>query len=217
LYAFSLRRAAARRRLNVASPRASSLLNAMSSVEDIAQAEMALVDQAIAGDADAFGELYVLHLDAIYRYVYFRVGNTHDAEDITEQAFLKAWEALPEYQHRGNPFINWLYRIAHNLVVDFHRQRKPADPIPLVEKDVLKSEEPTSLEQIIEAEEAAAMATAIAQLPGEQQQVIVLRFIEGLKHAEVARLLDKSQGACRVLQYRALANLNQLLNGARGT
>ena len=177
--------------------------------------EAALVKRAVAGDADAFGELYLLHLDAIYRYAYYRVGDAKDAEDITEQVFLKAGEALPGYKQLGNPFTSWLYRIAHNVIVDHHRRQKPTVPMPLPEKAGWESKQPTSLEQVIEAEEAAALSSAIARLSEEQQQVITLRFIEGLNHAEVARIMDKSEGACRVIQHRALVALNRLLTEAK--
>lgn len=176
--------------------------------------EAVLVERAAAGVADAFGELYQLYLDAIYRYVYYRTGDTKDAEDLTEQVFLRAWEAFPGYRRRGNPFTSWLYRIAHNLVVDHHRRQKPIVLAPSPEEESWVSEEPTSLEQIIEAEEAAALAAAIVQLPEEQQQVIVLRFIEGRKHAEIARIIGKSEGACRIIQHRALTALNRLLSDA---
>jgi len=178
--------------------------------------EAALVERAIAGDADAFGELYLLHMDAIYRYVYFRVGDANDAEDLTEQVFLKAWEALPRYKQSGNPFTSWLYRIAHNVVVDHHRRRKPVVSMPPPGKGEWRSKEPTALEQVIEAEETAALAAAIAQLPEDQQQVIILRFIEGLSHAEVARIIGKSEGACRVIQHRALTALHRLLTRVQG-
>lgn len=181
---------------------------------DSSHHKVTLVEHAIAGDADAFGELYVLHLDAIYRYVYYRVGEASDAEDLTEQVFLNAWEALPGYKQRENPFTSWLYRIAHNAVVDYHRRQRPAVPMPSPERIDRPSEQPSSLEQVIEAEEAAALATAIAQLPKDQQQVIILRFIEGLKHAEVSRIMGKSEGACRIIQHRALAALNRLLSSA---
>lgn len=171
-----------------------------------------LVERAIAGAADAFGELYQLYLDAIYRYVYYRTGDTSDAEDLTEQVFLKAWEAMPGYKRRGNPFTSWLYRIAHNVVVDYHRRQRPTVLMPLLEEVDWASEEPTLLEQVIKAEEAAALATAIARLTEEQQHVIVLRFIEGRKHAEVAHIIGKSKGACRIIQHRALTALNQLLS-----
>jgi RNA polymerase sigma-70 factor (ECF subfamily) len=183
-------------------------------MSDSSRQEVTLVKRAVAGDTDAFGELYLLHIDAIYRYVYFRVGDANDAEDLTEQVFLKAWESLPGYKQRGHPFTSWLYRIAHNVVVDHHRRQKPTVSMLSPEKVDWESEHLTSLEQVIEAEEAAALGTAIAQLPEEQQQVIILRFIEGLKHAEVARIIRKSEGACRIIQHRALVALNQLLSGA---
>ncbi len=182
---------------------------------DSSNHEAALVERAIAGDTDAFGNLYLLYLDAIYRYVYFRTGNTNDAEDLTEQVFLKAWEALPSYKQCGNPFTSWLYCIAHNMVVDHYRRQKLVVSVPLLEKGDDAGKQSTALERIIEAEEVAALVTAIAQLPEEQQQVIILRFVEGLSHAEVARIVDKSEGACRVIQHRALAALNQLLTEAQ--
>lgn len=175
--------------------------------------EAALVKRAADGDADAFGMLYLLHLDAIYRYVRFRVGDTHDAEDLTEQVFLKAWEALPHYRQRGFPFASWLYRIAHNTVVDHHR--RTASEMPLLDASDWDSPVTSTLETIIQASEVSALAKAITQLPEDQQQVIVLRFIEGLSHAEVARIIDKSEGACRVIQHRALAALNRLLTGTQ--
>ena len=174
--------------------------------------EIALVRQAINGDADAFGQLYLLHLDAIYRYVYYRVADASDAEDLTEQVFLRAWEALPGYEERGIRFSSWLYRIAHNVVVDHQRKRNLAGP--LVE-DNWESSQPPAMEQVIENEQVAALAAAISQLPEQQQQVIVLRFVEGLNHGEVARILDKSESACRVIQHRALAALNTLLESLR--
>jgi RNA polymerase sigma-70 factor (ECF subfamily) len=185
-------------------------------MSDTCHDESALVERAVAGDADAFGALYSQHLNAIYRYVYFRVGNTRDAEDLTEQTFLKAWEALPDYNQRGNPFTSWLYRIAHNVVVDHHRRQKPIVSTSLVTTRVAQeSKQPTALDQVIQAEEADALASAIAQLPDEYQQIIILRFVEGLRHTEVSLIMDKSEGACRVMQHRALAALNQLLTGMR--
>jgi RNA polymerase sigma-70 factor (ECF subfamily) len=177
--------------------------------------EQALVGRSIAGDADAFGELYRLHLDAIYRYVYFRVGDANDAEDITEQVFLKAWEALPGYKQYGHHFTSWLYRIAHNMVVDHHR-RHPMMPLPATVEGAWECRQADALDQVIDAEESAALSKAIARLPEDQQQLIALRFIEGLDHAEIAQIMNKSQGACRVLQHRALTVLNRLLAGVHG-
>ena len=174
--------------------------------------EATLVARVVDGDADAFGELYLLHMDAIYRYIYYRVGDAGDAEDLTEQVFLKAWEALPAYRLRGKPFVSWLYRIAHNAIVDRFRREKRTVPMAMSEHVDWEGNAASSLEQVIATEEASTLAGAIAQLPELQQQVIVLRFVEGLKHAEVARIIGRSRGACRVIQHRALAALNRLLS-----
>lgn len=182
---------------------------------DAASGEAALVRRAIGGDADAFGALYLCHMDAIYRYICLRVGNKKDTEDLTEQVFVKVWEALPGYEQRGKPFINWVYRIAHNVVVDHHRKRQPLALTPLLEEERWESQEPSALAQVIEAEQASAVAAAVSKLSEDQQQVIILRFVEGLGHAEVADIIGKSKGACRVIQHRALVELKELLAGLR--
>ena len=176
--------------------------------------EKELVEFAIEGDFDSFAALYTCYLDAIYRYIYYRIGDSQDAEDLTEQVFLKAWEALPNYRPAGYSFINWLYRIAHNIVVDYHRRRR------LINTDILRSEtvqadrtQDSALESVILAEETTSLANAIGRLPDDYQQVIILRFIEGLGHMEIARILDKSEVACRGIQHRALAFLNKVLTG----
>jgi RNA polymerase sigma-70 factor (ECF subfamily) len=174
--------------------------------------EDSLVARAVAGDTDAFGELYRLHLDAIYRYIVVRVSNPTDAEDLVGQVFLKAWEALPGYQQRGVRFSSWLYQIAHNLVVDHHRAQKPIQSASLLDHDELESNRAATLDQVIEAEQSAALATAVAQLPFEQRQVILLRFVRELDYTGVARVLDKSKGACRVIQHRALTTLSRMLS-----
>jgi RNA polymerase sigma-70 factor (ECF subfamily) len=173
-----------------------------------------LVELAMTGDFDAFAALYSLHLNTIYRYIYYRTGDAQDAEDLTEQVFLKAWEALSHYKPAGCRFINWLYRISHNIVVDHHRRRKFIVDEPISDAKLPGKVQDMALEMVIRAEEAASLAAAIARLPEEYQQVIILRFIEGLGHAEVARILEKSEVACRGIQYRALTFLNQILAGS---
>lgn len=176
------------------------------------QSEKILIDRAIAGDANAFGELYTRHLDPIYRYIFFRVGEQEEAEDLTETVFLKAWEAIPGYKDFGNPFSSWLYRIAHNMVVDFHRKIKTVpnrleddEPIEIVDESL------NTLGMVIEAEQFVELGKAIAQLTTEQQQVIVLRFIEDMSHAEIAKIIGKNEGTCRMIQHRALVALSKLL------
>jgi len=177
------------------------------------QDEKILIQRAIAGEAAAFGELYSFYLDAIYRYIFFRVGEQKDAEDLTEVVFLKAWEALPGYKDFGNPLSSWLYRIAHNSVVDFHRQSKPV--IQETDEGLTEDREDESvntLGKVIEDEELNELAKAISQLTAEQQQVIILRFIEGFSHTEISKVIGKNEGTCRMIQHRGLVALNRLLN-----
>jgi RNA polymerase sigma-70 factor (ECF subfamily) len=155
-----------------------------------AEQEQALVSQAIDGDADAFGVLYLDHLDAIYRYIYYRVADEQLAEDLTEEVFVRAWTALPKYEPQGYRFTSWLYRIARNLVVDHYRL--PED-------------------QLADHQDYESLANAIKQLGDDEQQVIVLRFMEGLSHREVAEVIGKSEGASRVIQHRALEALVGLM------
>jgi RNA polymerase sigma-70 factor, ECF subfamily len=178
--------------------------------------EARIVKLAMAGDFDAFAALYTCYLDPIYRYIYYRIGDLQDAEDFTEQVFIKAWEALPVYKPVGSLFINWLYRIAHNIVVDHHRRQKRIvfESLPSHADLPAPAEEP-ALEAIIQGEEKSVLSAAIGKLPEDYQQVIILRFIEGLGHQEIAQVLDKSEGACRGLQHRALLLLNKILAGMR--
>ena len=171
--------------------------------------ESRLVLRAIKRDAAAFGLLYESHLDRIYRYVFYRVGTTGEAEDMTEIVFLKAWEAIDRYQPRGVPFIAWLYRLAHNLVVDSYRSRRPSIAL----EDIKETEEPGAnvLDQVEQQIDADEVRTAVRTLSPEHQQMIVLRFVEGLSHAEVAQITGKSEGAMRVVQYRALQALAKML------
>jgi len=169
--------------------------------------EALLVTRAVKGDREAFGDLYERHLAAIYRYIYYRVGDVHEAEDMTEIVFLKAWEALDRYRPTQTPFAVWLYRIAHNLIVDRYRTRKGLE--------VLDEECPdTSIgpeDHAEHREQAEALTEALVQLNPTQQQVLTLRFISGLSHAETAQVVGRTEGAIRIIQHRALAALRALL------
>lgn len=177
--------------------------------------EEELVLRAVQGDARAFGALYSLYYDAVYRYVYFRSGNVIVAEDLTENVFLKAWRAIGSSARRRLRFSSWLYRIARNVVVDHYRTRRDdvrlgTGRLRLAEEEHLGPEALT-----LRREEVTELQRAIARLPEEQQQVIILRFIEGLTHAEVSEILGKTEEACRVIQYRGLKALSRLLGGEK--
>ena len=175
----------------------------------IERSEEQLIQRAQRGDAEAFGELYQQHLAAIYRYVFYRVGQVAEAEDLTETVFLKAWEALDHYRRRDVPFSAWLYRIAHNAIID--RYRRDHETLALDEQTDIHDEADGPEDCLAEAETTEVLIRALAQLSPDHQQVLVLRFINGLNHADTSRVLGRSEEAVRVLQHRALKALRAIL------
>jgi len=166
-----------------------------------------LVLRAIQRDQDAFGELYDRHAVRVYRHIYYMVGNTAEAEDLTAQTFLRAWEAIERYQVRGAPFVSWLLRIAHNLGVSHLRSRRETSQIHEgIVDDKLRRDPEWSYAQTAEEE---LVREAILRLREEQRQVIILRFIEDLDYREVAEIIGKSVAAIRVIQHRALNSLRK--------
>ncbi len=166
-----------------------------------------LVPAASRGDAGAFGKLYDLYLDTVYRYVYYKVGVQAEAEDLTSQVFVKAWEAMPRYQWREIPFSHWLMRLARNAVIDHYRTARPQGEL---DEDLVSGEAGPQAEYL-RWERSKELEAAIRQLPEDQQTVIVLRFVEEMDYAELASITGKSQGALRVTQYRALMALRKIL------
>jgi RNA polymerase sigma-70 factor, ECF subfamily len=159
------------------------------------------------GDSEAFQTLYESHLDTIYRYVYYKVGNGQLAEDLTQHIFMKAWEAINRYQWRELPFQHWLLRLARNTVIDHYRSTKPANASLL--DPIGDGTDPE--EELAQSEMIQTLQEAVRQLPDEQREVIVLRFIEQMPHADVALHLGKSAATVRVIQHRALQALRRLL------
>ena len=171
--------------------------------------EAMLVQRAIGHDPEAFGRLYDIHVDRVYRHIYYRVGNEEDAEDLTQQVFLKAWQAIHSYKETASPFIAWLMTISHNLVVDFYRTKKDK---AYLEAEVLADDTASSPERAAEASfEQQRLRKAILQLGSDEQQVIILRFIEGFEFAEIASVLKKKEGNVRVILHRSLVKLRNIL------
>ena len=169
-----------------------------------------LLGRAISGDCEAFGELYSIYLDRIYRYVFYQVRDKMTAEDITEEVFIKAWKALASCKGKERTFSSWLYRIARNQLIDSLRKRHGELPLqPEMTNGLIdRSQTEKALEQQEQLE-------ALTYLPRNQRQVVILKFIEGFDNREISRIMSKSEGAIRVLQTRALATLRQRL-GAEG-
>ena len=170
-----------------------------------------LVDRAQKGDRDALEELYLLHFDRIYSYLHVSVGNRHDAEDLTTQTFLKMLESIGRFRWQSAPFSAWLFRIAHNLAMDHFRARKRVQPEEEVPEPI-GSEEPSAELEAMQSLGRQSMLELIDKLSPEQQQVLTLKFVFNFANADVAKILDKTEGAIKSLQHRALASLQKQLS-----
>ena len=177
------------------------------------QSEIAeLVEKAADGDLEAFGELYSIYLAPIYRYVSYQVRDKMTAEDIVEEVFVKAWKAIATCKGKSQTFSAWLYRIAHNHVVNTLRRMNKRVSLESVEMETETLIEVTNPEQEVEAKLAKQeLSEAMTCLSQNQRQVIILKFIEDLDNREIAQILGKREGAIRVLQMRALSKLRQEL------
>lgn len=170
-----------------------------------------LVSRAQNGDRDAFTLLYQEYVHPIYRYIYVRVGNhAEQTEDLTQEVFLKALDNIGRYRYNGKPFVGWLFRIAHNLVIDYYRQTKRGRCIPLTETmTVIADDDPVAtLEQSMDMLE---VKQAVEKLPPQQREVISLRFGTCLSVAETAMAIGKTEGTVKKLQHVALAKLRKLM------
>jgi RNA polymerase sigma-70 factor (ECF subfamily) len=173
-----------------------------------------LVTRACAGDGEAFSELYERLADRIYRYIYFRVSDEDTAEDLASRVFLKAWEHLPRYKRSSSPFVAWLYTIAHNMLIDHYRtDRQPAH---LDEIAALPADEASPAEQCESRLDAEALRKALELLTPIQREVVTMKLIDGMDTQEVARKLQKTQGAVRALQMRGLQALAGILRKDQG-
>ena len=174
------------------------------------QDDAALAVRASKGETAAFGLLYDRHVDAIYRYVYYRVRDDAEAEDLTSDVFMRALKAMPRYEPR-QAFLAWLYRIARNAVIDRarrgNRQVSFEDALEHPNADQILDPD----EQILATSDNATVRGALAQLTPLQQEVIVLRFLEGYSTHEIARIVGKREGTVRGIQFRAIGALRQLI------
>lgn len=177
-----------------------------------------LVNRVVAArDPKSFGELYDRFVDRVYRYLYFRTGSHAEAEDLTEHVFLKAWEAIGRYRWQGRPFLAWLYRLAHNAHIDHVRTQKPTTSLNNDEHPIDVAS-PSSAMELARTLDAELLSNALTQLTPDQQQVIILKFIEGMDNDEIALTMNKREGAIRALQMRALMSMRRVLEhqGERG-
>lgn len=177
--------------------------------------ELELVRRA-ATDADAFGRLYEQHVRRIYNYIYYRTGNHHDAEDLTARVFQRALRHVGRFEDKGVPFSAWLYRIAHNLVANWHRDRSRRPMVPLEDHllPVVTGSHPEAM--ALASEEQRVLVEAVRRLPAERQQLLILKFVERLSNAEIGVIMGRTEGAIKSLYHRTLNSLREDLAGAPG-
>jgi RNA polymerase sigma-70 factor (ECF subfamily) len=172
--------------------------------------DAALAVRASKGESAAFGLLYDKHVAAIYRYVYYRVRDDAEAEDLTSDVFMRALKAMPRYEPR-QAFLAWLYRIARNAVID--RARRGNRQVSY--EDALEHPTPDQIvvpdEQVLAHSDNETLRGALAKLTPLQQEVIVLRFLEGYSTEEIAKIVGKREGTVRGIQFRAIGTLRQLI------
>jgi RNA polymerase sigma-70 factor (ECF subfamily) len=183
---------------------------------DCTETDEALAERA-KQDREAFGVLYERHVRRIYSYVYYRTGSAADAEDLTARTFYQALANLQRYRVQGVPFSAWLFRIAHNLVANWHRDsgRHRALPIDgLTELPNPADDPPEAAESIEERQE---LRQVIARLPADRQQLLILKFVEQMPNAEIATVMGRTEGAIKALLHRTIESLkSQLAADKRG-
>ena len=162
--------------------------------------------RASTGDRDAFGMLYERYVDRIFNYVYYRTGNVNDAEDLTARVFQRAMNHIVNYTDRGVPFSAWLYRIAHNLVANWHRDRSRRQEIPMSDAPLIaKGDAPEA--SLVHNEQQESLLRLIRSLPDERQTLLILKFVEHYSNAEIGAIMGRSEGAVKSLYHRTLLAL----------
>lgn len=174
-------------------------------MEDLEESD--ILSKASSGDRDAFGFLYERYVDRIYNYIYYRTGNVHDAEDITARVFYRALHHIHRYKDRGVPFSAWLYRIAHNLVANWHRDRSRKQEISLTEVSTITFKGKAPEQSLMQSEERDNLLRLIRNLTPDRQNLIILKFIDHLSNAEIGQIIGRSEGAVKSLYHRTLLSL----------
>lgn len=171
--------------------------------------EKSHIQKAQRGNKEAFSLLYDHYLPPIYRFIFLKVSNRAEAEDLTHEVFLSAWQNLKRYKYEGFPFSSWLYQIAKNATIDFYRTNKKNLPLENLQEDAIQlaAIAPEKLNLDLELEK---VKKCLQLLKPDQQDVLIMRFIEELSHEEISRALQKSQGAIRLIQHRGLKELKSL-------
>jgi RNA polymerase sigma-70 factor, ECF subfamily len=175
---------------------------------DVVETSDALIAEAAKTDPGAFGELYERYYMRVYRYVYHRLGNQADAEDVTALVFMKALEALPTYQTRRSSFAPWLFRITRNAVIDHYRRQRKQNPLEDAEHVAGAVDPMTSA---LHSEQRTELRSLMKHLSDDQRDVVLMRYVSDLSFSEIASSLSKNEPAIRMLLHRGLRKLKAVL------
>lgn len=174
--------------------------------------ESALVERAKT-DKEAFGQIYDNYVERIYNYIYYRTSNHADAEDLTARVFFRAMQHIERYEDRGVPFSAWLYRIAHNMVANWHRDNSRRQMISLdaVEYLHFSQDGPERMAEL--SGDQDELLKAIRRLPADRQDLLILKFVDQLSNAEIGAIMGRSEGAIKSLYHRTLLALREEILG----
>lgn len=179
----------------------------MNNTTDPEKTERDIIALACAGDPEAFGQLYEKYIEQIYNYVYYRTSNQKDAEDLTSRVFLRALKHIENYEDRGYPFSAWLYRIAHNLVVNWYRDHDKTEEVALADQYPPPHTEDQTEKKITRENEKENLLKVVRDLPDDRQQLLILKHVEGLTNQEIGEIMDRTEGAIKALYHRTLVAL----------
>ncbi len=172
--------------------------------------EVEIIRQAQQGNPEYFGLLYDHYSAPIYRFVFLKVSNKMETEDLVHEIFLSAWKNIDDYDHLGFPFSSWLYRIARHRIIDYYRTRKVNLAIDTVGEENFQINNPIE-KQIDQELGLNKIKVALKELNEDQQTVLIMRFVEDLSYSEIAAALNKNEGAIRLIQHRAIQNLKKII------
>lgn len=168
--------------------------------------EITLINNA-KKDQEAFGELYQRYVDKIFNYIYYRTGSLSDAEDLTARVFFRALKHIHRYKDRGLPFSAWLYRIAHNLVANWHRDGSRRKETPLDDTFIGDQSKDHPEFELVRQEEREKLFAILRHLQADRQQLIILKFVEQLSNAEIGKIMGRTEGAVKSLYHRTLLSM----------
>lgn len=171
--------------------------------------EETVIQRASQGDPEAFSIIYERYVGRIYSYIYYRIGSESDAEDITSRVFYRAFDHIGNYVDKGVPFSAWLYRIAHNLVANWHRDSHRKKEVPLEDQMEMTAHIDHPERAMEKSQEMELLLRAIRRLSPDRQQLLILKFVEDFSNAEIGEIMGKSEGAIKSLYHRALMALRE--------